>query len=216
MSLDFVVQDRMSRQTFWKGEPRDCGLATKGQYCCLDAWTLDCSLSSIPAVNSISDFLHCFSSVSLNTPPPLILLHSSLDDAKKWNQNVQWSPPASALPFSFRPFHFIFLRSPQGPSLCCSPSEGMQYCWPSAYWPDSIDIFCVMYSIILLLMTDKNILNFFLFLLHFIYIHKYIYIKMFTIRFKKIFLLFSEWFSERRVGNSEMLQKGCRCDVLVV
>lgn len=57
-------------------------------------------------------------------------------------------------------------------------------------------------------MTDKYTELIFI-LLHFIYIHKYIYIKMFTIRFLIFFFnfFFSEWSSEWRVGNPEMMQE---------
>lgn len=53
---------------------------------------------------------------------------------KMWNQNVQWAPPASALPrSSLRPFSSdfspILLRRVH---LCSSSFEGMQYCRPSA------------------------------------------------------------------------------------
>lgn len=70
----------------------------------------------------------------------------------------------------------------------------------------SLLTFLCMYYMILLLMTDEYTELIFI-LLHFIYIHKYIYIKMFTIRFK-FFFYFSEWSIEWRVGNPEMLQKG--------
>ncbi|KAJ0067397.1 hypothetical protein NL108_003476 [Boleophthalmus pectinirostris] len=57
------------------------------------------------------------------------------------------------------------------------------HCWPTI----SLH-FCVCIIRLLLLMTENTELFSLLILLHFIYIHKYIYIKMFTIRFL-IFLL---------------------------
>lgn len=54
-------------------------------------------------------------------------------------------------------------------------------------------------------MTDKYT-ELFLFC-YISYIHKYIYIKMFTIRFLLFFFHF-EWLSEWRLGNPEILQEG--------
>lgn len=141
----------------------DCGVATKtkGQYCCFAVRTLDCGLSSIPAVNSIRDFLHCFSSVSFNnshlpippSPPPLSCPYG-------WREEVEpkcamsatcFYPPHSSLrPFSFD-FSPILLRRVHLSALL--PLRECNTVGPQPN--DPIDSFCVMYSIILLLMTEK-------------------------------------------------------------
>lgn len=148
MSLDFVVQDRMGRWTFfWGGggwccgsarPPWDCGVAYKNKRSILLLRCVDVGLSSIPAVNSILDFLHCFSSVSFNgSHLRFLLLLLPLwvawrSGTKMCNERHLLLPfPAPLLSPSF----FIWLcsdSSPQGPSLCSSSSEGMQYCRPSA------------------------------------------------------------------------------------
>lgn len=131
----------------------------KGQYCCLAVWTLDCGLSSIPAVNSIRDFLHCSGSVSFNDshllplPPPLFLPNG-------WREEVEPKCAMSATCFcpprySLRPFSFDFspllLRRVHLSALL--PLRECNTVGPQPN--DPIDSFCVMYSKILLLMTEK-------------------------------------------------------------
>lgn len=65
----------------------------------------------------------------------------------------------------------------------------MQYFVAPQFDMDLLTFLC-MYYIILLLMTDKYTELIFI-LLHFIYIHKYIYIKMFTVRFLNFFFFFT-------------------------
>lgn len=77
---------------------------------------------------------------------------------------------------SLRPFYFISLSSTKGGSLFLSRRE----C--NTLLALSLLTFLCMYYMILLLVTDEYTELIFI-LLHFIYLHKYIYIKMFTIRF---------------------------------
>lgn len=111
---------------------------------------------------------------------------------------------------SLRPFYFtsqlevlIFL-------YYLSLSEGMQYSVSPQFIDMNIDILC-MYYMILLLMTDKYTELIFI-LLHFIYIHKYIYIKMFTIRFKFFFFTFLWAIKWMKICKPRIVAGGrCQC-----
>lgn len=91
-------------------------------------------------------------------------------------------------------------------SLCSlTLSEGMQYTVGPRFIDMNLLTFLCMYYTILLLMTDKYTELIFI-LLHFIYIHKYIYIKMFTVRFL-IFFFFNFFFLSDQVNEELETQR---------
>lgn len=111
---------------FWRGgaEPPPRGTAVllqkqKGQYCCFAVWTLDCGPSSIPAVNSIPDFLlSVFLLRRLPSPlPPPASSTSPLPFAEGCREEVEPKCAMSATCFcppprsSLRPFSFNFVSA---------------------------------------------------------------------------------------------------------
>lgn len=163
-------------------------------------WTLDCSLSCIPAVNSVWEYFHHFSSF-----PKCHLLKrwwSYLEENGTKVPKLQKTPKQNAICLCpLRPFRMTSHIHEGSISLCSvSPPVGMQYTvslltW--TYWH-----FCVIYSRILLLMTDKYT-DLFLFC----YI-SYIYINISLNVYNKIFFFLLFWVIKWMKLETQMLQKG--------
>lgn len=182
-------------------------------------WTLDCSPSTIPAVVTVFwDPLSCLTVSEISCLFFYFYFFSYIMGdwifGRKWNQTSPKSaknPSASvSLGLSVLLFYYFPLR--EGFFFFFFSWGNAIQDWPSV-WHESIDIF--VYAFYNITVNDWWIYRTYFLFCYISYIHKYIYIKMFTIRFLifNFFFWVIKWMKSYKSRNVAGV---CQCYLLVV